>query len=109
MSRLLTLFLLYRSGYIVGKYINLEMIIEKTKITYSEKLEESSREWLETKHSYLPFVKYYLKSLLNAYREFSLRVEHVHNNTLPKHERINQKYGLLIELRKLYLLYNGFI
>ena len=46
MSRLLTLLLLYRSGYIVGKYISLEMIIEKTKITYYEKLEESSRDWL---------------------------------------------------------------
>lgn len=31
MSRLLTLLLLYGSGYIVGKYVNIEMIIEKTK------------------------------------------------------------------------------
>ncbi|WP_337504639.1 Fic family protein, partial [Mitsuokella jalaludinii] len=30
MSRLLTLLLLYRAGYIVGKYISLEMLIEKT-------------------------------------------------------------------------------
>lgn len=34
MSRLLTLLLLYRAGYIVGKYISLEMLIEKTKTTY---------------------------------------------------------------------------
>src|SRR5574344_1112932 len=31
MSRLLTLLLLYRSGYIVGKYISVEMLVEKTK------------------------------------------------------------------------------
>lgn len=31
MSRLLTLLLLYRAGYIVGKYISLEMLIEKRK------------------------------------------------------------------------------
>lgn len=29
MSRLLPLLLLYRAGYIVGKYISLEMLIEK--------------------------------------------------------------------------------
>lgn len=30
MSRLLTLLLLYRAGFIVGKYISIEMLIEKT-------------------------------------------------------------------------------
>ena len=33
MSRLLTLLLLYRSGYLMGKYISMEMLIEKTKET----------------------------------------------------------------------------
>ncbi len=31
MSRLLTLLLLYRAGYIVGKYISIEKLIEDTK------------------------------------------------------------------------------
>ncbi len=31
MSRLLTLLLFYKAGYIVGKYISIEMLIEKTK------------------------------------------------------------------------------
>lgn len=30
MSRLLTLLLLYRAGFIVGKYISIEMLIEMT-------------------------------------------------------------------------------
>ena len=34
MSRLLTLLMLYRSGYIVGKYISIEYLIEKTKDSY---------------------------------------------------------------------------
>ena len=33
MSRLLTLLLFYKAGYIVGKYISMEMLIEKTKET----------------------------------------------------------------------------
>ena len=88
MSRLLTLLLLYRSGYIVGKYISLEMIIEKTKITYYEMLEESSNKWLENQNDYLPFVKYYLEVIFSAYKEFSSRVAHLHNKSLSKAERI---------------------
>lgn len=88
MSRLLTLLLLYRSGYIVGKYISIEMIIEKTKETYYEMLLESSRGWYEGKNDYCPFVKYYLEVILSAYKEFSSRVELMQNRSLSKPERI---------------------
>lgn len=36
MSRLLTLLLYYRAGYIVGKYISIEKLIETTKEEYYE-------------------------------------------------------------------------
>lgn len=88
MSRLLTLMLLYRSGYIVGKYISVEMIIEKTKETYYDMLQASSQFWREGKNNYLPFVKYYLEITLSAYKEFSARVEHLQNRSLSKPERI---------------------
>jgi Fic family protein len=88
MSRLLTLLLLYRSGYIVGKYISLEMIIEKTKETYYETLQNSLQLWHENKNDNLPFVKYCLGIILNAYKEFSSRVEHLQNRSLSKPERI---------------------
>ncbi len=39
MSRLLTLLLLYKSGYLVGKYISIEKHIEKTKDAYYDALE----------------------------------------------------------------------
>lgn len=92
MSRLLTLLLLYRSGYIVGKYISLEMIIEKTKETYYEVLQDSSIEWHEGKNSYLPFVRYYLEVILSAYKEFSARVELMQNRNLSKPERIRKLF-----------------
>lgn len=88
MSRLLTLLLLYRAGYFVGKYISIEMIIEKTKETYYEALEDSSTDWYEGKNSYLPFVQYYLEVLLNAYKEFASRVELMQNRNISKPERI---------------------
>lgn len=92
MSRLLTLLLLYRSGYIVGKYISIEMIIEKTKETYYEVLLDSSFKWQEEKNSYLPFVRYYLEVILNAYKEFSARVELMQNRSLSKPERIRKLF-----------------
>lgn len=38
MSRLLTLLLLYKAGYLVGKYISIEMVVEKSKETYYDTL-----------------------------------------------------------------------
>ena len=88
MSRLLTLLLLYRGGYIVGKYISIEMLIEKTKQTYYEVLQSSSFGWHEACNSYEPFVTYYLGIILKAYKEFENRVEHLKDRSLSKPDRI---------------------
>ena len=88
MSRLLTLLLFYKAGYIVGKYISMEMLIEKTKETYYEALQASSTGWHEGENSYEPFVKYYLGIMLKAYNEFESRVEHLKHRSLSKPDRI---------------------
>ena len=81
MSRLLTLLLFYKAGYIVGKYISMEMLIEKTKETYYEALQASSGNWHENENAYEPFVRYYLGVTLKAYNEFENRVEHCNLST----------------------------
>lgn len=88
MSRLLTLLLFYKAGYIVGKYISMEMLIEKTKETYYEALQAGSVGWHECENSYEPFVKYYLGIVLKAYNEFENRVEYLKKRSLSKPERI---------------------
>lgn len=88
MSRLLTLLLLYQAGYIVGKYISLELLIEKTKDTYYEALQASSFGWHENENDYEPFLKYYLGILLKAYGEFEDRIEHLKSPALSKPDRI---------------------
>lgn len=93
MSRLLTLLLLYREGYIVGKYISIEMIVEKTKESYYDTLKQSSFGWLEGKNNYAPFVRYYLGVILNAYKEFTSRVESVRNKNLTKAGRIREIFS----------------
>ena len=75
MSRLLTLLLLYRSGYIVGKYISLEMIIEKSKKTYQS------------------LVSYYLGIIIRAYKEFQDRFDHLNGKVMSKAERIKAIFG----------------
>lgn len=93
MSRLLTLLLLYQNNYIVGKYISLEMLIEKTKSNYYDSLKESSLHWNENLNSYNSFVKYSLQIILKAYREFSERVELLSDSTISKHQRIKNLFG----------------
>ena len=88
MSRLLTTLLFYKAGYIVGKYVSMEMLIEKTKETYYEALQASSTGWHEGENSYEPFVKYYLGIMLKAYNEFESRVEHLKHRSLSKPDRI---------------------
>lgn len=89
MSRLLTLLLLYKAGYIVGKYISLEKIIEETKETYYDSLEKSSINWHNNKNDYSYFVEYYLGVILSAYKDFSSRVEYITNKKMTAIERIS--------------------
>ena len=90
MSRLLTLLLLYRSGYIVGKYISIEMLIEKTKDTYYDALQASSTGWHDGANDYMPFVSYTLGIIKSAYKTFSERVEHLATKGISKPERVRQ-------------------
>ena len=90
MSRLLTLLLLYQSGFIVGKYISIEKIIEESKETYYEVLQDSSINWHENTNDYKPFVNYMLGVIVSAYKEFESRVKLLTNPELSKPDRIRE-------------------
>lgn len=90
MIRLLTLLLLYRSGYVVGKYISIEKAIEDSKDTYYEALQSSSHNWHEEKNDYAHFVRYMLGVILSAYREFSGRVKVLTTGGISKPDRIKE-------------------
>lgn len=90
MSRLLTLLLLYRAGYIVGKYISIEKVIETTKGTYYEALQSSSQGWYEEENDYAHFVRYMLGVILSAYRDFSSRVRVLTTSRMSKPDRIRE-------------------
>ena len=91
MSRLLTLLLLYQSGYYVGKYISIEKLIERTKDSYCEDLQESSSGWHEETNDYAPFVKYLLGVVVASYREFFERTKLITSVKMSKPERIAEE------------------
>ncbi len=90
MSHLLTLLLLCRSGYIVGKYVSIEKMIETTKDSYYQCLQMSSEGWHQNTNNYEPFVKYMLQIVVGAYREFSSRVKLVTTSGMSKPDRVRE-------------------
>ena len=73
MSRLLTTLLLYRSGFLVGKYISLEAKIARNKDLYYEALSASQNGWHEGEDDPVPFIKYLLGTILSAYKDLEDR------------------------------------
>lgn len=88
MSRLLTLLLLYKFGYFVGRYISIEMLIEESKESYYEELKRSSEKWHTGENDEIPFIRYMLGVLLKAYEECDDRFNLIGNEKLTSPERV---------------------
>lgn len=89
MSRLLTTLLLYRCGFVVGRYISLEKKIEQHKEQYYDVLEQSGIGWHEGQNNPTPFIKYLLGIILASYRDFEERVNIV-DEKLPAVEMVRR-------------------
>jgi Fic family protein len=94
-GRLLTLLLLYQSGYQVGRYISLERIVEESKETYYESLHRSSQGWHEARHDLRPWWEYFLGTLTAAYGEFESRVGTITSARGAKREMVANAIGHL--------------
>lgn len=88
MSRLLSLLLLYKNGFDVGKYVSFEEQINKYKGFYYEALRVSSINWHENKNDYLPFIENFLSMLYMCYKELDKRFAVVNEKKLSKSARI---------------------
>lgn len=74
MSRLLTLLLLYRAGFMVGRYVSIEKAIADTKDAYYDVLAASDAGWHKGENDPKPFVEYMLGIILSCYRDLEQRV-----------------------------------
>ena len=88
MSRLLSLLLLYKNGFDVGKYISFEEQINKNKGWYYQALKESSENWHESTNNYFPFMQNFLSTLYECYQELDRRFAVVNSNKITKTSRI---------------------
>lgn len=88
MSRLLSLLLLYKNGFDVGKYISFEEQINKNKGWYYQALKESSENWHESTNNYFPFMQNFLSTLYECYQELDKRFAVVNSNKITKTSRI---------------------
>lgn len=96
--------LLYKNGFDVGKYISLEAKIAKHNELYYECLFQSQKGWQEGKEDVLPFVKYLLGTILEAYKDLNERValmeekasslEMVRKATMTKIGKFSKQYIL---------------
>jgi len=84
MSRILTTLLLYKSGYVVGKYISLEKKIHSNKNEYYDVLQQASENWHEGTNDDTAFTKYLLGVVLSAYRDFEERLDIVSSKKSAK-------------------------
>ena len=85
---LLSLLLLYKNGYDVGKYISYEEQINNNKSWYYESLRESSVNWHESHNDYFPFVQHFLSMLYQCYQELDKRFATVNSSKITKSSRI---------------------
>ena len=72
-SRLLTLLLLYKEGYDIGKYISFENQIKIFRAEYYEALEKCQYRWHENENTYYPFILFTVQVLYKCYKEMNRR------------------------------------
>jgi len=80
-SRLIATILLQQNGFIVGRYISLERLIEETKEEYYSILKDCSDGWHQGDNDIVPWWNYFLSTLRHAFAEFERQVEISHPRT----------------------------
>lgn len=88
MSRLLSLLLLYKNGYDVGKYVSFEEQISNYKSYYYDALAQSSAGWAANESSYFPFIENFLSMLYMCYKELDKRFAVVQGKRITKKARV---------------------
>ena len=87
-SRLLTVLLLYLSGYDIVRYISYEGQINKYKESYYEALKASSDKWHENVNNYVPFIINFLQILYRCFKDLDESFTDISLKKAKKSERV---------------------
>lgn len=97
MERLLAVLNCCKNGFIIGKYLSLESIMENSTEAFDAAFEESSRDWHENSNSYEPFICHFLSVLIQGYAELEKHIAHLNSEGKTKaqmiEDYINEKSG----------------
>ncbi|MRI31392.1 cell filamentation protein Fic [Endozoicomonas sp. OPT23] len=74
-ARLLATLMLSLNGYDVCRYISLERIFAEDEEAYLSALQQSVKGWHEGTHNPMPWINFFLISVIKAYEELEARVE----------------------------------
>jgi Fic family protein len=95
MARLLTVLLLYKHGFDVGRYVSIEKLIESSKESYYESLALSDYRWHEGQHDHVPFTSYMLGVILAAYKRLDADLGKIETGRGYKTELVKQAIDAL--------------
>ena len=87
-SRLLTILLLYKEGIDVCRYVSMDEHISFTRDDYYHSLELSSTGWKENRWTYFPFIRYFLRTLLECYTDLDTRFGIVDGRRMKKSDSV---------------------
>lgn len=87
-SRLLTVLLLYLSGYDIVRYISYEGQINKYKDSYYEALKTSSEKWHDNENDYVPFIVNFLQVLYRCFKDLDESFTAITLKKAKKSERV---------------------
>lgn len=87
-SRLLTVLILYQSGYDIVSYISLEGQINKYRDEYYEALKASSESWHDNNNDYTPFIVYFLQIMYRCFKDLDDSFTTISLKKAKKSERV---------------------
>jgi Fic family protein len=100
-SRLITVLLLYLSGYDIVRYISYEGQINKYKAGYYEALQISSESWHENKNDYVPFIINFMQILYRCYKDLDDSFTEISLKKAKKSERVESiLLGAIVPISK---------
>jgi Fic family protein len=100
-SRLLTVLLLYLSGYDIVRYISYEGQVNKYKASYYEALEQSSAGWHDNKNDYVPVIINFLQILYRCFKDLDEVFTDISLKKAKKSERVeNILLGAIVPISK---------
>ncbi len=100
-SRLLTVLLLYLSGYDIVRYISYEGQINNYKDSYYDALKISSDQWHDNKNDYVPFIVNFLQVLYKCFKDLDESFTDISLKKAKKSERVESiLMGAIVPISK---------